>query len=154
MGSAGDCPVLGVLIFWPISWIILENIEFLAKVLDFLLILLKFLDFLTRYWQLLLLNNSRITKIRAKNARSFHCKTEENHSFFINKKLGYKYFSGQVLSNMKIGFSIILKQKRKVFRRADCGCFHANGKPIHCGKAEVFLRATCSAFGSVISVSS
>ena len=29
------CPVLGVLVFLPRSWIILDNLEFLAKILDF-----------------------------------------------------------------------------------------------------------------------
>ena len=55
-------PVIGVLVFLPKSWIILDNLEFLAKILDFFSFIAKILDildFLPRSWQLILPRNLR-----------------------------------------------------------------------------------------------
>ena len=71
-------PVLGVLVFLPRSWIILDNLEFLAKILDFL-------DFLPKSWQLILPRNPRKIKILPRNPRSCQSKSEKEITVvFIN----------------------------------------------------------------------
>ena len=83
--STGD-PVFGVLVFLPRSWIILDNLEFFAKILDFFSFVAKildFLDFLPRSWQLILPRNSRKIKILPRNPRSCQSKSGKKITFFF-----------------------------------------------------------------------
>ena len=87
--STGD-PVFGVLVFLPRSWIILDNLEFLAKILDFFSFVAKILDFLYFFAKILAINLAKKSKIMPMEIR------EKNHSCFYKYRLSYKYFSSYV----------------------------------------------------------
>ena len=107
-------PSACVMVILSRSWIILDNLIFLAKILDFSL-LEKILDFFPRSWQSILPRNRTMIKILATNPTSGHWKSEKKITNFLKYILGYKYFSSKVSISMKFGFSFILQQKRKVY---------------------------------------
>ena len=73
----------GVLVFLPRSWVILENFQFLAKIL-------VFLDLFAKILALNLAQKSMKSNIMPVDFR------EENHSCFYNYKLSYTCFSSYV----------------------------------------------------------
>ena len=84
-------PVLGVLVFLPRSWIILDNLEFLAKILDFFICCqdLGILRFLTKILAINLAKKSKKNQDLAKKSKIIPVNfKEENHSYFDNYKLG------------------------------------------------------------------
>ena len=92
-------PVLGVLVFLPRSWIILDNLEFLAKILDFFICCqdLGFLTFLAKILAINLAKKSKKNQDLAKKSKIMPAEIrEENHSCFYKYKLGYWYFSSYV----------------------------------------------------------
>ena len=70
-------PVLGVLVFLPRCWIILDNLQFPAKILDFFICYqdLGFLRFLAKILAINLAKKSKIMPVEFR---------EENHSWFYN----------------------------------------------------------------------
>ena len=92
-------PVLAVLVFLPRSWIILDNLEFLAKILDFFICCqdLGFLRFLAKILAINFAKKSKKNQDLAKKSKIMPAEIrEENPSCFYNYKLGYWYFSSYV----------------------------------------------------------
>ena len=99
LSACCEYPVLGVLVFLPRSWIILDNLEFLAKILDFFICCqdLGFLRFLVKILAINLAKKSKKNQDLAKKSKIMPAEIrEENHSCFYNYKLGYRYFSSYV----------------------------------------------------------
>ena len=80
-----NSPMLGIVVFLPTCWMILDNLEFFTKILDFLYFVPRSWIFLIlpRSWQLILPRNSRKIKISARNPRSCHWKSEKKTTVFL-----------------------------------------------------------------------
>ena len=93
-------PELRVLVFLPRSWMILDNLEFLAKILDFLFLskILDSLDFLPRSWPLIFSRNSRTIKISTINPRPYRWNS------WVDQRRKSQLFFVQVINIFQIEF--------------------------------------------------
>ena len=86
-------PVLGIWVLLPRSWIILDKLEFLAKILDFF-ISCQYLGFLAKILAVNLAKKSKNNEVLGKKSKILPVEIrEENHNCFYKYKVGYKHFS-------------------------------------------------------------
>ena len=98
---------------------ILDNLEFLIKILDFFFICCQDLGFLGPFSKTLAINLGKKSEKNQDLARKFKIMLveirEENHSCFYNYKLRYKYFSSYTVKLARASLPAMVAVK--LFRR-------------------------------------